>query len=47
MTVVQKIDFMCVSCKYKFTSAKAECPYCGDYESVLERGVTLNELLTF
>jgi len=47
MTIVQKIDFMCVSCKYKFTSAKAECPYCGDNESVLERGVTLNELLTF
>jgi len=41
----EKREFFCSFCKYKFKSAKTTCPYCGKNDRIIERNVTVVELL--
>ena len=41
----QKNDFFCNHCRYKFSSRRAICPYCGDSSNIVESNVTAVDLL--
>tara|TARA_Y100000031_G_C7879862_1_gene230213 strand:- start:25 stop:276 length:252 start_codon:yes stop_codon:yes gene_type:complete len=41
----QKKELFCGHCRYKFRSTKMNCPYCGKRDYLVERNVTVVDLL--
>ena len=40
-----KQEYFCAKCKYKFSSRRAECPYCGKSDNLSLTQVSTNDLL--
>ncbi len=40
-----KQDLFCNQCRYKFSSKRAVCPYCGNSDNLVESNVTTVDLL--
>ncbi len=45
MKELEKQEFYCQKCNYKFYSKYGKCPYCGQSDFLVEGEITLQRLL--